>query len=63
MQALDVAVNKDAHSIGTSVNTYDLVILDVMIPKPNGFDVCHELRKENGTEDSGPNAYGERRGQ
>jgi DNA-binding response OmpR family regulator len=24
------------------VNTYDLAILDVMIPNPNGFDVCRE---------------------
>jgi len=28
-----------------AVNTYDLVILDVMIPAPDGFTVCRELRK------------------
>ena len=27
------------------VNTYDLIILDVMIPGPDGFQVCRELRK------------------
>lgn len=27
-------------------NTFDLVILDVMMPKMNGFDVCKQLRKE-----------------
>jgi DNA-binding response OmpR family regulator len=25
---------------------YDLVILDIMLPKKNGFDVCRELRKQ-----------------
>ena len=25
----------------------DLVILDVMLPEMNGFDVCEEIRKEN----------------
>ena len=28
-----------------AVNTYDVVILDVMIPAPDGFAVCRELRK------------------
>jgi len=28
-----------------AINTYDLVILDVMIPPPDGFAVCKELRK------------------
>lgn len=26
---------------------FDLVILDVMLPEINGFDVCEEIRKEN----------------
>ena len=43
--AVDVAVNGNGALYQISVNTYDLVILDVMIPKPNGFDVCHELRR------------------
>lgn len=28
-----------------STNNFDLVILDVMLPKKNGFDVCRDLRK------------------
>ncbi len=27
-------------------NDYDTIILDAMIPAPNGFDVCRQLRKE-----------------
>lgn len=30
-------------------NTYDLVILDVMLPDCNGFDVCKTIRQENAT--------------
>src|SRR5580692_2795145 len=42
--AVDVAVDGNGALYQISVNTYDLVILDVMIPKPNGFEVCRELR-------------------
>ncbi|MDF2438048.1 MAG: response regulator with CheY-like receiver domain and winged-helix DNA-binding domain [Bacteroidota bacterium] len=27
--------------------TYDIILLDVMLPEMNGFDVCEEIRKEN----------------
>lgn len=27
--------------------SFDLIILDVMLPEMNGFDVCEEIRKEN----------------
>jgi two-component system alkaline phosphatase synthesis response regulator PhoP len=27
--------------------TFDLIILDVMLPEMSGFDVCEEIRKEN----------------
>ena len=26
-------------------NTYDLILLDVMMPKMNGFDVCKNIRQ------------------
>ena len=28
-------------------DSFDLIILDVMLPEMNGFDVCEEIRKEN----------------
>jgi two-component system alkaline phosphatase synthesis response regulator PhoP len=28
-------------------DVFDLIILDVMLPELNGFDVCEEIRKEN----------------
>ncbi|MDM7923592.1 MAG: response regulator transcription factor [Pyrinomonadaceae bacterium] len=29
-----------------AANSYDLIILDVMMPKKNGFDVCRDLRQK-----------------
>ncbi len=43
--AVDVANTGDDALYQAAINTYDLVILDVMIPDPNGFEVCRELRK------------------
>jgi two-component system alkaline phosphatase synthesis response regulator PhoP len=28
-------------------NNFDIILLDVMLPEMNGFDVCEEIRKEN----------------
>lgn len=43
--AVDVAENaRDAEWLGTE-HTYDAVILDVMLPDADGFDVCRRLRK------------------
>jgi two-component system, OmpR family, alkaline phosphatase synthesis response regulator PhoP len=28
-------------------NSFDLILLDVMLPKKNGFDVCRDLRQKN----------------
>ncbi|HEY0458671.1 MAG TPA: response regulator transcription factor [Pyrinomonadaceae bacterium] len=30
-----------------SINDYDLIILDVMLPRKNGFEICRELREKN----------------
>ncbi len=41
--AVDVATDGvDAVWYGTE-HDYDVIVLDVMIPPPNGFDVCREL--------------------
>ncbi len=42
--AVDVATDGDAAVYQAAVNPYDAVILDVMLPKRDGFAVCRELR-------------------
>jgi len=43
--AVDVASTGDDALYQAAINPYDLVILDVMIPGRDGFEVCGELRK------------------
>ena len=43
--AVDVAEDGDAALYQTSINDYDVVVLDVLLPQRNGFDVCSELRR------------------
>jgi len=43
--AVDVAASGDQALYEAEVNSYDLVILDVMIPGKDGLAVCRELRK------------------
>jgi len=43
--AVDVTANGDDALYEAAINSYDLVILDVMIPGRNGFEVCRELRR------------------
>jgi len=43
--AVDVAGTGENALYEVAINTYDLVILDVMIPEPDGFAVCKEIRK------------------
>lgn len=47
--ALDVAQDGDDALYKTSLNEYDVVILDIMIPGPDGLAVCRELRKLGST--------------
>jgi DNA-binding response OmpR family regulator len=42
--AVDVAGTGEEALYLAAINTYDLVVLDVMIPAPDGFAVCKELR-------------------
>jgi two-component system copper resistance phosphate regulon response regulator CusR len=43
--AVDVVGSGEEALYQAAINTYDLAILDVMIPPPDGFTVCRELRK------------------
>lgn len=42
--ALDVVANGGAALYQASINAYDAVILDIMIPGRDGFEVCRQLR-------------------
>lgn len=43
--AVDVVGSGEQALYQAAINSYDLAILDVMIPDPDGFTVCRELRK------------------
>jgi DNA-binding response OmpR family regulator len=42
--AVDVAPNGEEAEFKVFVNQYDLVVLDVAVPRKNGFQVCRDLR-------------------
>ena len=42
--AVDIAVDGEAALYQTSINDYDLILLDVMLPRRNGIEVCQDLR-------------------
>lgn len=43
--AIDVAGDGDAAVYQAAVNPYDAIVLDVMLPKRDGFAVCREIRR------------------
>jgi two-component system copper resistance phosphate regulon response regulator CusR len=43
--AVDVVTDGDAALIEAAVNEYDAIVLDVMLPRRSGMDVCRELRR------------------
>jgi two-component system copper resistance phosphate regulon response regulator CusR len=44
--AVDVATDGEDALYQVSINEYDAIILDVMIPLKDGFEVCKELREK-----------------
>ena len=44
--AVDIASDGEEALYKASITDYDLFILDVMIPRKNGFAVCRELREQ-----------------
>jgi DNA-binding response OmpR family regulator len=42
--AVDVVEDGDAGLYQTSLNDYDLIVLDVLLPQRDGYEVCRELR-------------------
>ncbi len=47
--AVDVSANGNDALYRASINDYDAIILDIMIPGPDGFQVCSELRAGGST--------------
>jgi len=47
--AVDIAEDGDAALYQASINDYDLIVLDVLIPHRDGFEVCRELRSRADT--------------
>lgn len=47
--AVDIAHDGDEATYMASINSYDVFILDINLPKKDGFEVCRELR-EHGNE-------------
>jgi len=44
---VDVAYNGEEALHLIEINGYDLIVLDVMLPKKDGLEVCREIRKSN----------------
>ena len=44
--AVDVAEDGEAALYQVSINSYDLILLDVMLPRQDGYAVCRELRAQ-----------------
>ena len=47
--AVDRAETGEAALYMAGINTYDVIILDVMIPAPDGLEVCRDLRSAGAT--------------
>jgi two-component system copper resistance phosphate regulon response regulator CusR len=47
--AVDVAEDGDSGLYQASLNDYDLIVLDVLLPQRDGYEVCRELRTRGET--------------
>jgi two-component system copper resistance phosphate regulon response regulator CusR len=47
--AVDIAQDGDEGLYQCSINDYDLIVLDVLLPQRDGFEVCRELRARGTT--------------
>ena len=47
--AVDVAQDGDAGLYQAAINDYDVIVLDVLLPQRDGYEVCRELRKRGNT--------------
>ncbi len=45
--AVDAAADGEEALYQASINSYDVILLDVMLPRKDGFAVCRELRGKN----------------
>jgi DNA-binding response OmpR family regulator len=45
--AVDIASDGEEALYKYDINEYDLIILDLMIPKVDGFTVCRKIRSNN----------------
>ena len=46
---IDISKDLEGGRFNINENTYDLILLDVMLPDGNGYDFCKEIRKMNNT--------------
>jgi DNA-binding response OmpR family regulator len=47
--AVDVAQDGEIGLYQASINDYDVIVLDVLLPKRDGYEVCRELRTRGNT--------------
>ena len=49
--AVDLAIDGDEADHKATSTNYDLIILDIMLPKKSGYEVCQRLKSDPATRD------------